>query len=150
MTYGHAGVRQPRERRKAEAGLDGPGQRVGEGRAVAVAWAAVRAKNSYYRALHRRHKTRSGSNKVIVVVQHAILTAIWHMLPRGSLHEDLGPDHCRVRDKERRVRRLVSQFRCLGVNVSPKEAVACRPEAGESRRRDGGPAGAAHDPKDCG
>ena len=50
-----------------------------------VAWAAVRTKGSYYRALYHRHKGRGGPKKAIVVVQHAILVAIRHMLSRGVL-----------------------------------------------------------------
>lgn len=37
-----------------------------------VAWAAMRTKGSYYRALYHRHKSRGGPKKAIVVVQHAI------------------------------------------------------------------------------
>ena len=29
------------------------------------------------------------AKRAIVVVQHALLVAIWHMLSRGALHEDL-------------------------------------------------------------
>ena len=58
-----------------------------------VAWGAARTKTGYYRKLYYRHRSRGGPKKAIVVVQHAILTAIWHMLSTGTLHEDLGPDH---------------------------------------------------------
>ncbi len=58
-------------------------------------------KKSYYRSLYYRHKARGGSKKAIVVVQHAILVAIWHMFTRGVSHEDLGPNHFQTHDKER-------------------------------------------------
>lgn len=56
-----------------------------------VAWAAVRTKGSYYRALYHRKKAKGGPKKAIVAVQHALLVAIWHMFSTGSVREDLGP-----------------------------------------------------------
>lgn len=64
-----------------------------------VAWGAARTKTSYYRKLYYRHRNRGGPKKAIVVVQHAILTAIWHMLSTGAFHEDLGPVDVQVREK---------------------------------------------------
>ena len=82
-----------------------------------VAWAAVRTKGSYYRVLYHRHKSRGGPKKAIVVVQHAILVAIWHMFSRGVLHEYLGPDHFERHDKERQTRYLLRRLRKLGVDI---------------------------------
>ena len=80
-----------------------------------VAWGAARTKTSYYRKLYYRHRNRGGPKKAIVVVQHAILTAIWHMLSTGAFHEDLGPDHFERRDAERQTRHLLGRLRKLGV-----------------------------------
>ena len=82
-----------------------------------AAWAAARTKGSYYRILYHRHKARGGPKKAIVVVQHAMMVAIWHMFSRGTMHEDLGPDHFQGHDKKRRLRYLVGQLRRLGVDV---------------------------------
>lgn len=82
-----------------------------------VAWAAVRTRGSYYWALYRRHKPRGGPKKAIVVVQHAILVAVWHMFSNGVMHEDLGPDHFWTRDRERQMRHLIGRLRKLGVDV---------------------------------
>ncbi len=82
-----------------------------------VGWAAVRTKGSCYRALYHRHKSRGGPKKAIVAVQHAILVAIWHMFSTGAMHEDLGPDHFRTRDRERRKRYLLNRLRRLGLDV---------------------------------
>ena len=89
-----------------------------------VAWAAVRTKGSYYRTLYHRHKARGGPKKAIVVVQHAIVVAIWHMFSRGTMHEDLGSDHYQGRDKERQMRHLLGRLRKLGVNVHVQEHAA--------------------------
>ena len=88
-----------------------------------AAWAAARTKGSYYRALYHRHKARGGPKKAIVAVQHAMMVAIWHMFSRGTMHEDLGPDHFQGHDKKRRLRYLVGQLRRLGVDV-PLEGAA--------------------------
>ena len=88
-----------------------------------AAWAASRTKGSYYRALYHRHKARGGPKKAIVAVQHAMMVAIWHMFSRGTMHEDLGPDHFQGHDKKRRLRYLVGQLRRLGVDV-PLEGAA--------------------------
>ena len=49
-----------------------------------VAWAAIRTKQSYYRALYHRLKARGGAKKAIVAVQHAMIVALWHMLSTAS------------------------------------------------------------------
>ena len=87
-----------------------------------VAWGAARTRKSYYRALYYRHKARGGPKKAIVVVQHAILVAIWHMFTRGLYHEDLGPDHFQTRDKERQARHLLRRLQKLGLEVQVKQA----------------------------
>ncbi len=73
-----------------------------------VAWGAARSRKSYYRALYYRHKARGGPKKAIVVVQHAILVAIWHMFTRGVCHEDLGPNHFQTHDKKRQAKHTFS------------------------------------------
>ena len=89
-----------------------------------VAWAAARVRGSYYRALYFRHKARSGPKRAIVVVQHAIMVAIWHMLSRGTFHEDLGSDHFRERDTDRTKRHLLQRLRKIGVEVEVIESAA--------------------------
>ncbi len=88
-----------------------------------VAWGAARTKSSYYRTLYYRHRSRGGPKKSIVVVQHAILTAIWHMLSTDSFHQDLGPDHLK-RDKARQTRHLLARLKKLGVDVHVREKPA--------------------------
>ncbi len=82
-----------------------------------ASWAAVRSRSSYYRALYYRHKMRGGPKRAIVVVQHAMLVAIWHMLKNETSHINLGPDHFRTGNKERAVRRHLSHLKKLGVHV---------------------------------
>ncbi len=85
---------------------------------VQCAWAAKRAKNSYYRALFFRLQARRGPQKAICAVAAAILTAIYHMLKTGTLHQDLGADYFNRRSPQSKVDRLVRQIAKLGYDVT--------------------------------
>ena len=85
---------------------------------VQCAWAAKRAKNSYYRALFFRLQARRGPQKAICAVAASILTAIYHMLKTGTLHQDLGADYFNRRSPQSKVDRLVRQIAKLGYDVT--------------------------------
>jgi transposase len=89
-----------------------------------VAWAAVRTKKSYYRALYHRLKARRGEKKAIVAVQHAMAVALWHMLKRSVRHQDLGADYFNQRDTARHRRYLVRRLEQLGYGVVLVEKAA--------------------------
>src|SRR2546427_3454877 len=83
-----------------------------------TAWAAVKTKKSYYRALfHRLKARRGGPEKAIVAVQHAMLVALWHMLKHRVPHQDLGADYFTRRDTERTRRHHVRRLEKLGYQV---------------------------------
>jgi len=84
---------------------------------VQCAWAAKRAKRSYYRAQFFRLQSRRGPQKAICAVAASILTAIYHMLKNGTPHRDLGADYFSHRSPEAKARRLVAQLSRLGFNV---------------------------------
>ena len=48
----------------------------------------------------------------------AILTAIYHMLKTGTLHQDLGADYFNRRSPQSKVDRLVRQIAKLGYDVT--------------------------------
>ena len=88
-----------------------------------VAWAASRTKGKLLPgALLPDEGARRRSKKVIVAVQHTMLVAIWHMFTTGSTHEDLGPDHFKRRNEERRKRHHLNQLRRMGVEFEIREA----------------------------
>jgi len=70
------------------------------------AWAAIRTKKSYYRALYHRLKGRGGAKKAVVAVQHAMLIALWPMLKHRVPHADLGADYFDRRNTERARRHM--------------------------------------------
>jgi transposase len=89
---------------------------------VQAAWAAVRTKGTYLRALFHRLKARRGSKKAIIAVAASMLTAVYHMLRNGQEYKDLGPQHFDSLDKSKTVRRLTSRLQSLGYQVELREA----------------------------
>jgi transposase len=89
-----------------------------------VAWAAVKTKKSYYRALYHRLKVRRGPKKAIVAVQHAMLIALWHMLKHRVPHEDLGANYFDRRNTARLRRHHVRRLHQLGYQVLLVEEAA--------------------------
>jgi transposase len=81
---------------------------------VQCAWAAKRKKDSYYRAQFYRLTGRRGPQKAICAVAASLLTAIYHMLKDGTVHQDLGIDYFKRRSPEAAARRLVAQLAKLG------------------------------------
>jgi transposase len=89
-----------------------------------AAWAAVRSRKSYYRALFHRLKARRGPKKAIVAVQHAMVVALWHMLKYRVSHHDLGADYFDRRNTERVRRHHVRRLEHLGYKVVLVDKVA--------------------------
>ena len=108
-THESAGKRRPTTTGKGAAWLRATLQE--------VAWAAVRTKKSYYRALYHRLKGRRGPKKAIVAVQHALLVALWHMLTHRVPHRDLGSTYFDPRTSARMRRHHVRRLEQLGYEV---------------------------------
>jgi transposase len=89
-----------------------------------AAWAAVRSKKSYYRALYHRLKGRRGAKKAIVAVQHAMIVALWHMLKHRVAHHDLGADYFERRNSARIRRHHIRRLEQLGYDVVLVEKAA--------------------------
>jgi transposase len=89
---------------------------------VQCAWAAKRAKNSYYRAQFFRLQARRGPQKAICAVAASILTAIYHILKDGTEHRDLGADYFDRRPSDAKAKRLVARLVKLGFNVQLQPA----------------------------
>jgi transposase len=89
---------------------------------VQCAWAAVRKKDSYYRAQFHRLRAKHGSKKAICAVAASMLKAIYHMLKNGVEHHDLGPNHFDRRSNDIKAKRLVAQLTNLGFQVQLQPA----------------------------
>jgi transposase len=94
-----------------------------------AAWAATRHEG-YLRTLYHRHVMKSGGyrssaakNKAIIVVAHAILVIVWHVLATGTPYRELGADYFDRRlDPERETRRLIAKLEALGHQVTLQPA----------------------------
>lgn len=85
---------------------------------IEAAKAAVLKRDSYYSALYRRVKARSGPGQASVAVAHSILVTIYHMLKTGSAYQDLGSDHFQRDDRNRVQRSYVRRLERLGFKVT--------------------------------
>jgi transposase len=90
---------------------------------VQCAWAAKRKKNSYYRAQFHRLSGRRGPQKAICAVAASILTAIYHIILRGTPYQDLGADHFDRRPAQAKAGRLLAQLKKLGYDVQIQATV---------------------------
>jgi transposase len=71
------------------------------------------------------YRSAIAKNKAIMVVAHAILVIIWHVLATGKPYEELGGDYFTRRlDPERETRRLVAKLEAMGVRVTIEPAAA--------------------------
>jgi transposase len=85
---------------------------------VQCACAAVRKKDSYYKAQFNRLCSKHGRKKAICAVAASMLTAIYHMLKDGVEHHDLGANHFDRRSNDIKAKRLVAQLGKLGFQVA--------------------------------
>jgi transposase len=98
---------------------------------VECAWAAVRH-DGYLKSLYHRHvmkwggyRSRTAKKKAIVVVAHALIVIIWHILATGKPYHELGADYFTSRlDPEREARRLLAKLQALGLRVTVEDAAA--------------------------
>jgi transposase len=96
---------------------------------VECSWAAVRHPG-YLKALYHRHVMKWGGyrsqlakKKAIIVVAHALLVIIWHVLATGKPYDEFGEDYfTRRQDPERETRRLIARLEALGHAVTLEAA----------------------------
>ena len=96
---------------------------------VECAWAAVRH-DGYLKSLYHRHVMKWGGyrsptakKKAIIVVAHALIVIIWHILATGRPYHELGAGYFTTRlDPERETRRLIAKLEALGHQVSLQPA----------------------------
>jgi transposase len=98
---------------------------------VECAWAAVRHEG-YLRSLYHRHvmkwggyRSQTAKKKAIVVVAHAMIVIIWHVLATGKPYDELGAGYFTQRlDPERETSRLIARLQALGHTVTLQPAAA--------------------------
>jgi transposase len=96
---------------------------------VECAWSAVR-QDGYLKSLYHRHvmkwggyRSQAAKKKAIVVVAHALVVIIWHILATGKPYHELGAGYFTRRlDPERETRRLIAKLEALGHTVTLQPA----------------------------
>jgi len=84
---------------------------------VQAAWAACRAKNTYFQAKFLRLRARQGPKKAAVAIAADLLRTAYYMLLRNRPYQDLGPDHFDKLDRTKSARRHVQRLQALGYDV---------------------------------
>lgn len=118
-----AGKHRPARRRKGNPHLQSV--------LVECAWAAVRHEG-YLKSLYHRHVIKFGGyrsklakKKAIIVVAHAMIVIIWHVLATGTPYGELGEDYFTRRlDPEREAQRLIARLETLGKRVTVENIAA--------------------------
>ncbi|MCO4239848.1 IS110 family transposase [Pseudarthrobacter sp. MDT3-28] len=95
-----------------------PGNRYLKGALGIAALSAARSKNTYFSAKYGRLAARRGPSKALVAIEHAMLTAAWHMLTTGELYKDPGADYFRLQAPAKTKARAIEQLESLGYQVS--------------------------------
>jgi len=91
---------------------------------VQAAWAAVRTKDSYYRAQFLRLRARRGPKNAIIAVAASMLTAIYYILRDGVEYRELGGQFFERLDRTKVTQRLVKRLRDLGYHVQLEDVAA--------------------------
>ena len=65
------------------------------------------------------YRSSAAKNKAVIVVAHAILVIVWHVLATGTPYRELGAGYFdRHLDPERETRRLIAKLEALGHQVT--------------------------------
>lgn len=95
-----------------------PGNRYLKGALGIAALSAARSKNTYFSAKYGRLAARRGPMKALVAVEHAMITAAWHMLTTGELYSDPGADYFTRQTPAKTRARAIGQLESLGYQVT--------------------------------
>ena len=107
---------------KVKSSRTRPGNPYLQGALGAAAMACAQNPATYLGAKYRRIATRRGPQKANVAVQHAMLTAIWHMATNGAFYDDPGADYFTRLNPDRARNRAIHQLQAMGYHVTLEKA----------------------------
>lgn len=81
---------------------------------VQCAKAAVKTKNTFFRAQYDRLTVRRGANRATLAVAHSMLIAIYHMLRNNEPYKDLGSDYYHQFNTEKKIGAYLKKLNDLG------------------------------------
>jgi transposase len=107
---------------KVKSSKTRPGNPYLQGALGAAAMVCARHPQTYLGAKYRRIATRRGPMKANVAIQHAMLTAIWHMGTTGTVYNDTGADYFTRLHPDRAKKRAIHQLEAMGYHVTLDKA----------------------------
>ncbi len=103
---------------KRKSGKTAKGNKVLRTTLITCAHAAVKVKDSFFRAQFARISAHRGSKRAYVAVAHSMLIAIYHVLSTGEVFKDLGGNYYNQFNKERKANSMVKRLKSLGYEVT--------------------------------
>jgi transposase len=90
---------------------------------------AVTQSHSSLGAFYRRLRARCGPSKALTATARKLAVIFYHMVKDGKEYQELGKDYYLKQQKTRQVRKLKTQARLLGFELTPS-SLSQQPEAG--------------------
>ena len=90
-----------------------------------MAHAAVRTKNSYFKAQYHRLAGRRGKKRAIGAVKHSMLVTVYFMLRDDKPYKDLGVDYFDKLNPQQSIRYHVRKLQELGQEVELSTMASC-------------------------
>lgn len=111
---------------KRRSGKTPPANRYIDAVLTEMAHAAVRTKNSYFKAQYHHLAGRRGKKRAIGAVKHSLLVTVYFMLRDNKPYKDLGADYFDKLNPQQRIRYHVRKLQQLGqeVELSPMAVAA--------------------------
>lgn len=84
---------------------------------VEAAWAASRAKGTFFMERFNRLAPRKGSKKALIAVGHSLLKCIHYVLSTGGHYKELGDNYVPNKKEQKRKEYLKKELQKLGYSV---------------------------------
>lgn len=84
---------------------------------VEAAWAASRAKGTFFMERFNRLAPRKGSKKALIAVGHSLLKCIHYVLSTGGRYKELGDNYVPNKKEQKRKEYLKKELQKLGYSV---------------------------------
>jgi len=86
------------------------------------AWAATKKKDCHFRNKYYRLKSRRGSQRAIIAIDHAMLKCIYVVLSQRQPYQEPKPTSLTEAQKQRKASSLCRQLRELGYDLTIQKA----------------------------
>ncbi|MFQ5753373.1 MAG: transposase, partial [bacterium] len=90
---------------------------------IQAAWAASKAKDSYFQGKYRRLAVRKGNKRAAMAIAHKILITSYHMLIKKVPYNELGAKFLDGLQTERKVKYHVKRLEELGYHINAVEKI---------------------------